>query len=195
VSLDLMDLIIASSAVATATAGYISGYSSPTPSLDSSPDSVKYLKNRIQELKSYLNEQEKIAQRNNLSGGLLTIGQYIVGGLLATSFIQEHMSNIVVGILGLVVLFSSTVHQKFRPDLKAAAAKSRALKLRQLLRRSQDLSNEIALEYEGQINSRLKSESILAASIGKQMAQIENDEIQDSLTTGAIQYKQEANQS
>jgi len=190
-----MDLIIASSAVATATAGYISGYSSPTPSLDSSPDSVKYLKNRIQELKSYLNEQEKIAQRNNLSGGLLTIGQYIVGGLLATSFIQEHMSNIVVGILGLVVLFSSTVHQKFRPDLKAAAAKSRALKLRQLLRRSQDLSNEIALEYEGQINSRLKSESILAASIGKQMAQIENDEIQDSLTTGAIQYKQEANQS
>jgi len=186
-----MDLIIASSAVATATAGYISGYSSPTPSLDSSPDSVKYLKNRIQELKSYLNEQEKIAQRNNLSGGLLTIGQYIVGGLLATSFIQEHMSNIVVGILGLVVLFSSTVHQKFRPDLKAAAAKSRALKLR----RSQDLSNEIALEYEGQINSRLKSESILAASIGKQMAQIENDEIQDSLTTGAIQYKQEANQS
>ena len=194
-SLDLMDLIIASSAVATATAGYISGYSSPTPSLDSSPDSVKYLKNRIQELKSYLNEQEKIAQRNNLSGGLLTIGQYIVGGLLATSFIQEHMSNIVVGILGLVVLFSSTVHQKFRPDLKAAAAKSRALKLRQLLRRSQDLSNEIALEYEGQINSQLKSESILAASIGKQIAQIENDEIQDSLTTDAIQYKQEANQS
>ena len=142
-----------------------------------------------------MKEQEKIAQRNKLSGGLLTIGQYIVGALLATSFIQEYMSNVMVGILGLVVLFSSTIHQKFRPDLKAAAAKSRALKLRQLVRRSQDLSNEISLKYEGQVNSRIKSESILAASIGKQMDQIENDEIQDSLTTDAIQYKQEAVQS
>lgn len=194
-NLNIMDLIMASSVAATATAGFISGYSSPYKTSEDKPDKVKYLENRMNELKRYLREQENIAKRNKLSGNLLTIGQYIVGGLLATSFIQEQISNVMVGILGLIVLFSSTVHQKFRPDLKSAAAQSRATKLKQLLRRAQDLSNEISLEYEGRIDSQLKSESKLAASIGMQMDQIENEEMQSSLTTDSIQYKQEAEKS
>ncbi|WP_351008821.1 hypothetical protein [Shewanella sp. S1-58-MNA-CIBAN-0166] len=191
-SLDIMDLVVALSVVATAMAGLISGYSSSYKIVENKPDNVRYLENRINELKRYLKEQQNIAKRNQISGNLLTIGQYIVGGLLATSFIQEQMSSVMVGILGLIVLFSSTVHQKFRPDLKAAAAQSRATKLKQLLRRAQDLSNDISLVYKGKIDSQLKSESTLAASIGMQMDQIENEEIQSALTTDAIQYKQDA---
>lgn len=184
-----MDLLLASSALVTGVAGFMSGYGSEKSNVNTDFDPLKHLQNRFKELESYLNAQEKMAKRNRNAGNLLTIGQYLVGGLLATSFLQEHLSNVALGILGLIVLFSSIIQQKFRPDLKASKAKARATKLKQLLRGARDSHNEIKLEFDGQIKSQIRAESKLALNIGKQISEIENSEDQDLIATDSIQYK------
>jgi hypothetical protein len=70
--------------------------------------------------------------------GLLIIGQYIVGGLLASSFVQQSLSPALVGALGVLVLLSSLIYQHFRPDIRLRGALGRALRLEALSREAED---------------------------------------------------------
>ena len=54
--------------------------------------------------------------------------------MLASSFIQQSLSTNVVGLLGVLVLISSLVHQRIRPDLIASGARKRAYMTRVLMR-------------------------------------------------------------
>ncbi|EKV00204.1 hypothetical protein Lepto7375DRAFT_2307 [Leptolyngbya sp. PCC 7375] len=93
---------------------------------------------RLYELRSSLQRQESIARLNSWSDSLLTFGQYIIGGLLASSFIQDSAPKQVVGILGVLVLLSSLIRQRYRPDIKAVGAKRRVALIRSFIREVED---------------------------------------------------------
>ena len=93
---------------------------------------------RLAEARYALGRQETSARWNKWSMHSLVFGQYIVGGVLATSFIQSALSKETVGVLGLLVLVSSLIHQRFRPDLQYRNAKERASLLRVLIRKAED---------------------------------------------------------
>ena len=103
-------------------------------SLSSSPEKDS----RVLEAKEELKRQESISRWQGRAATSLTFSQYIIGGVLATSFIQENLNQDMVGLLGLLVLVSSLIHQHFRPDLQSRFAKERIVTLRNLVRQSED---------------------------------------------------------
>lgn len=93
---------------------------------------------RLIEARELLQKQESSAKWNNRAAGSLVFGQYIVGGVLATSFVQQSLSTQAVGLLGVLVLISSLIHQTYRPDIQTRGARERAMLLRRLIRRTED---------------------------------------------------------
>ncbi len=93
---------------------------------------------RLEEARHVLRRQETSARWNKWSMHSLVFGQYVVGGVLATSFIQAALSKETVGVLGVLVLVSSLIHQRFRPDLQYRNASERAALLRALIRKAED---------------------------------------------------------
>jgi hypothetical protein len=93
---------------------------------------------RLNELRDALARQQMVARLNSWADSSLTFGQYIVGGLLASSFIQESLSNQIIGALGVLVLLSSLIRQRYRPDIKAVGAKRRVVLLRSFIREIED---------------------------------------------------------
>ena len=129
---------------------------------------------RLWQARSELNRQEGIATWQGRSATALTFSQYIIGGVLATSFIQETMSSGVVGFLGLLVLISSLLHQHFRPDLQRRSARERVISLRHLIRSAEDDLFAIS-------NGKLEPDSIhgIRANITHGLSEIEKAELQD----------------
>ena len=84
---------------------------------------------RLKELKELFQRQQFVSDLNSWADSSLTFGQYIIGGLLASSFVQESVPKQVIGMLGVLVLLSSLIRQRYRPDIKAFAAKRRAVAL------------------------------------------------------------------
>ncbi|MFG6095120.1 hypothetical protein SPB21_07710 [Leptothoe sp. ISB3NOV94-8A] len=105
---------------------------------------------RLYELRSSLQRQESIARLNSWADSLLTFGQYIIGGLLASSFVQDSAPKQVVGILGVLVLLSSLIRQRYRPDIKAVAAKRRVVLIRSFIR---DVEDNLYALNKGQGNA------------------------------------------
>lgn len=93
---------------------------------------------RLNEARDYLQRQEAMARWNCRAAASLTFSQYIVGGILATSFVQEALPREVVGFLGLLVLIASLIHHRYRPDIYARCARERAVQLRALIRKAED---------------------------------------------------------
>jgi hypothetical protein len=93
---------------------------------------------RFREVREEFQRQKRVAMVNHLASSILTFGQFIIGGLLATSFLQENLSKSVIGVIGLLVLTSSLVRQYYHPDIQAAAATGRAAKLKAMIRKAQD---------------------------------------------------------
>jgi hypothetical protein len=104
---------------------------------------------RLDELKSKLSNIKWVRTLNSASANFLTFGQYIIGGLLASSFIQESLSKNMIGLLGVLVLFSSLVHQRFRPDIQAEWARMRVAKARKMIREIEDRIFELKNERDG----------------------------------------------
>lgn len=156
---------------------------------------LSLIEKRIKELSDYLANQEAIEKRNRISGGFLTVGQYIVGGVLATSFIQETLSNQITGFLGVLVLVSSIIHQRFRPDLKVAGARSRVIRLRKALRSANDRIDRARIEF-GKDNPQYEMEANKIASlISSQISDVEEAEQQDLNNYESIQFKDEPQKS
>lgn len=93
---------------------------------------------RLSDLSKELDRNRFIARWSSSAATLLTFSQFIVGGVLASYFIQESLSSSMVGFLGVLVLLSSLIHQRYRPDLHAAQAKQRMFKSRKLIRLVED---------------------------------------------------------
>jgi hypothetical protein len=93
---------------------------------------------RLEEARQALKQQYALAKAHRVGGGLLTFGQLIVGGLLASSLVQEQTSKSLIGALGLLVLASSIIRQHYKPESSSLAARERAVKLKTIIREVED---------------------------------------------------------
>lgn len=98
----------------------------------------RHLRKRMFEVEQAIEHYTSEASVNRWSNNLLVGGQYVVGGLLASSFIQQSLPPQLVGVMGLVVLGATIVHQRYRPDVKYRITREKISLLRSTLRRSQD---------------------------------------------------------
>jgi hypothetical protein len=132
---------------------------------------------RLNEARHYLQRQEAMARWNCRAAASLTFSQYIVGGILATSFVQEALSREVVGFLGLLVLIASLIHHRYRPDIYASCARERAVQLRALIRKAEDALYAIR-------SGRSDAPSLLKIRkmVSQELAEIEARELRDMET-------------
>jgi hypothetical protein len=107
------------------------------------------MQSRLFDARAALEQQEKVEQWSRRANGYLRFGQYIIGGVLATSLVQSNLSAVIVSILGVLVLVSSLVHQHYRPDLRFHGAKRRTVQLRALIRDVEDALYEIEQQRPG----------------------------------------------
>ncbi len=103
---------------------------------------------RLNEARELLQRQESSAKWNSRAAGSLVFGQYVVGGVLATSFVQQSLSTQVVGLLGVLVLISSLIHQTYRPDVQSRGARERVMRLRKLIRSVEDILFSVRSEVK-----------------------------------------------
>lgn len=129
---------------------------------------------RLDEARRYLQRQDTMARWNSRAAASLTFSQYIVGGILATSFVQESLPREVVGFLGLLVLIASLIHHRFRPDIYARCARERAMHLKAMIRRAED-----ALYTIGAGKADAASVLKVRKMVSQALAEIEASELQD----------------
>ena len=132
---------------------------------------------RLREVRAALDRQTSIASTNRWTSSLLTIGQYIIGGLLASSFVQQSLRPDLVGVLGLLVLISSLIYQHFRPDIQLRGAMSRALRLRAVIRSAED--DLYAIRSNSPTAPTVES---LRRRLSEALSSIESSELQDVQT-------------
>jgi len=132
---------------------------------------------RLADAKGALERQTSLARTNRWMSALLTIGQYIIGGLLASSFVQQSLRPDLVGVLGLLVLISSLIYQHFRPDIQLRGAMSRSLRLRALIRSVEDDIYAIRSN-----SSNAPTVEAVRRRISEALSAIEASELQDLQT-------------
>ncbi len=69
---------------------------------------------------------------------LLTFGQYVIGGVLASAFMQNNLTPKVIGFSGVLVLCASLINQQYHPEVRARDATQKAKELGSLIRDSED---------------------------------------------------------
>jgi len=93
---------------------------------------------RLQDTKRVYSRQKLDERLSKFISGLLVFGQYVVGGVLATSFIRETLNPQVTGFLGLTVLAATLVHQRYRPNVNARLAQEKASFLYETILKAED---------------------------------------------------------
>jgi hypothetical protein len=153
--------------------GRIAVANSAAPPL--SEDEEREIDTRLVDARDELARQISSAKWNGRSAISLAISQYVVGGTLATSFIQNNLPEEAVGFLGLVVLLASIIYQRFRPDLRTGAARRRVALLRATIRRAED-------GLYGLRKSLPQAPSLeeIRADVTNALIQIEHSELEDN---------------
>ena len=62
---------------------------------------------RIRDARLARQKQQSLARWSRWSANFLTFGQYVIGGVMATSFVQKALSPEIVGIFGVLVVVAS----------------------------------------------------------------------------------------
>ncbi len=93
---------------------------------------------RLKEAQALQEKKQTSATASIWSARSLTIGQYVIGGVLASSFIQQHIPSTIVGVLGVLVLLASLISQRFHPEVTAQIAMQKAAQLEVMIRQSED---------------------------------------------------------
>jgi len=141
---------------------------------------------RFHDVQTALLRQQSLARANRWMSGLLTVGQYIIGGLLASSFVQQSLSRELVGGMGLLVLLSSLIYQHFRPDIQLRGAMGRGLRLRALLRQVED---DIYTFQTGEPSPQSVAE--FRRRVSSALSEIEASELQDVNTRSGEELQSE----
>ena len=93
---------------------------------------------RIRDARQARLKQQSLARWSRWSANSLTFGQYVIGGVMATSFVQKALSPEIVGVFGVLVVAASLLKQHYHPDVNAQNAAQRAGQLEALVRQSED---------------------------------------------------------
>lgn len=104
------------------------------------------LTRRVNEVKAELARQIGLGRTHRIASWLLTLGQFVIGGLLASTFIQQRLSPDLVGAVGVIVLASSLVRQHYQPEVAFSTARAREARLRDIVREVED---QLELRKEG----------------------------------------------
>ncbi|MES0879689.1 hypothetical protein [Roseibium sp. SCP14] len=102
---------------------------------------------RLSDLRKEFGRSQKLYRMSNVVATLLTFSQFIVGGLLAATVFHEMIPTQTISWLGILVLVSQLIHQKFRPDLLAGMARQRMSTARRFIREIEDKIYLIENEY------------------------------------------------
>ncbi len=130
---------------------------------------------RLNDAKNARTKAQSTAKISRLLSALLTFAQVVIGGVLASSFIQETLSARAVGMLGVLVLIASLMKQQYRPEVDAEQAREKASKLQALIRLSEDqLATIDARSAKGEDRTDALIE--LRDRISRGLAEIENPE-------------------
>lgn len=93
---------------------------------------------RLAEAKAFRDSQAKRARSSALASNLLSVAQYVIGGVLASSFVQESLTPKWVGALGVLVLIASLIRQQFHPEIDAELARKKVGEITGHIRSSED---------------------------------------------------------
>jgi hypothetical protein len=152
----------------------------------SSGDPLQPALDRLSDARVALERQSTVAKINRWTSGTLTFGQYVIGGVLASSFVQQSLSREIVGTLGVLVLVSSLVYQHFRPDIQLRGSLGRAHRLRALIRRAED--DLYAMRSQA---SNAPSVDDFRRSISDALSEIESSELQDLAIRKDVEAKEQ----
>jgi hypothetical protein len=128
---------------------------------------------RLSEVESMLSNAENQKNLYRYASASLVFAQFVVGGVLASSFIARNLNETIVGVLGLLVLASSLVNQHFRPDLLHKVEAQKVYRLRTLKRWTEDQLYEAT---RGPVNDDQISE--IRKKVTTSLEQIEQTELQ-----------------
>lgn len=98
----------------------------------------RHLTRRIDEARKQQRRNQYYAVVFRWSGRLLTFTQYIVGAVLATSFVKQEISPRLIGAAGVIVVVASGITQHFNPGIGAEVAAQKADQLEALIRETED---------------------------------------------------------
>ena len=139
-----------------------------------------HIDNRITEAKDKLKSIERYITFNQRANNMIIVGQYIVGAVLASSFIQESLSTNIIGLLGLIVLISSTAQQHYKPAQKVIAGKKRSSLLKSKIREIEDDLVELRLQNNGKMTNEIRIlEQPLIKRISEELSDIDDLENKD----------------
>jgi hypothetical protein len=93
---------------------------------------------RLTETRNANLKQLRLARWARWSSNLLTFSQYVLGGVMATSFIQKQLSPEAIGVFGVLVIAASLVKQHYHPEIDRQNASQKANQLEALVRQSED---------------------------------------------------------
>jgi hypothetical protein len=93
---------------------------------------------RLHKARSVLKTQRSIENQSRWSSRALVIGQFVLGGILASAFVQQTLSSTLVGTLGLIVLLSQIVRERFNPEGSTETARQYISKIGKLIRKAED---------------------------------------------------------
>jgi hypothetical protein len=130
---------------------------------------------RLKEARTARTKEHSSAKVLHFLSRFLTFAQVVVGGVLATSFVQQSLSSRTVGIFGVLVLLASLVKQQYHPEIDAGEASQKASKLEALIRFSEDeLTSIDARSSKGE--DRTDALINLRDRISRGITEIENPE-------------------
>jgi hypothetical protein len=93
---------------------------------------------RIDGARTAMLRQVRRAKWGKFSSNSLTFGQYVIGAVMASAFVQKSLSPNIVGIFGIVVLIASAMKQHYHPDANVQNALQSASQLETLISQSED---------------------------------------------------------
>jgi hypothetical protein len=130
---------------------------------------------RLNDARAARTKEQSSARVSRILSGSLTFAQVVIGGVLASSFVQESLPPKTVGIFGVLVLIASLVKQQYHPEVDAEQARQNASKLKALIRMSEDKLVVIdARSAKGEDRTDALIE--LAKEVSRGITEIENPE-------------------
>jgi hypothetical protein len=105
---------------------------------------------RIKEASTFMEKSGRNATAFRWSGHFLTFGQYVIGGVLASSFVQQSLSSNIVGLFGVLVLIASLIKQQYQPEVGAQRAAQKAAQAKILIRDAEDTLAIIGASDQGE---------------------------------------------
>jgi hypothetical protein len=146
------------------------------PPKESGADITKrQIRTRLGEIVEERERQRNVTKWSRRTSNLLTFGQYIIGAVLTSSFIQQSLSPIWISIFGLLVIVCSATKQHFHTDENAQTADYRSRRLASLARYAQD---QIAILEAKSVNGEDRTDALISLlnELTHGLSQIENPE-------------------